>query len=171
VQDAVCRLYIAISVDGYIATREAGSGWFPPFKANAGLEDFMEQVATVVIGRRSYEQLLGLETWPLEGKRVVVLTSEPVAGVESWNGAPQELLALLRKQGSGDIWLLGGSKVVRQWLDLELIDRLELYLTPTLLGDGMRLFAPSPHQQDLQLDSATTWPGGVTCLRYTLNAH
>lgn len=172
--EPICRLYIAASVDGYIATPDGGVEWLAPYHhLDTGIQDFMDRIGTVVMGRRTFDQVLGSGDWPYADKRTIVLTSHPATGPEghqldTWNGDPSQLMAMLRKTGSGDIWLMGGAHVIRQWLDLDLIDRLELYVIPVLLGNGIRLFQRSDHHQTLQLQAATTWPGGITCLRYLL---
>ncbi|MEX0730452.1 MAG: dihydrofolate reductase family protein [Aquisalimonadaceae bacterium] len=170
----ICRLYIAISVDGYIATPDGGVDWLEPYHhLDTGIQDFMDKIGTVVMGRNTYEQVLQLGDWPYAGKHAVVLTSRvlaPPAGheVQAWSGDPRQLLSTLRKRGDGDVWLMGGAMVVRQWLDLDLVDRLELYVIPVLLGDGIRLFRRSDHRHALELQAATTWPGGITGLHYYL---
>lgn len=172
-----CRLYIAVSVDGYIATPDGGVEWLEPYHhLDTGIQDFMDKICTIVMGRNTYDQALRLGDWPYAGKRIVVLTSRPLNPttgheVETWSGDPRPLMDSLREQSDGDIWLLGGARIARQWLDLNLVDRLELYVIPVLLGDGVRLFQRSERRHALELDAATTWPGGITCLRYYLEPH
>lgn len=173
----ICRLYIAASVDGYIATPDGGVDWLEPYHhLDTGSREFLDKISTVVMGRNTYEQVVRAGDWPYPDKRTVVLTSRtlnPPAGqaVEIWNGDPVQLMDSLQKDSEGDIWLMGGAKVARQWLDLYLVGRLELYILPVLLGDGIRLFQRSEQQHALELDAATTWPGGITSLRYYLETN
>jgi len=52
------RLYFASSIDGYIATPDDGVEWLQPFQTDdLGYHEFMEQVAVVVIGRRTFQRV------------------------------------------------------------------------------------------------------------------
>ncbi len=165
------RLYIAVSVDGFIATPHGGVAWLEPFPAeDVGYQQFFASIGTLVMGRATYDRALGFGTWPYEGKRTIVLTSRPIEapppGVEAWRGDITALTADLRAAGGGDVWLVGGGRAARPFLDRDLVDRLELYVIPVLLGDGIPLFERSRHQARLQLEEATPYPNGIVALTY-----
>lgn len=170
-QSPLIRLYIAASVDGFIATPDGGVGWLDPFQSDdLGYGQFLAEIGTVVMGRKTYDQLLGFGGgWPYQGKRTVVLTTrplEPVApDIEAWSGAIDGLVAGLG-QGEGDVWLVGGAKAARPFFDGGFVDRIELSVIPVLLGEGIPLFERSSHAQSLRLRETKTFPNGIAQLIY-----
>ena len=168
------RVYIAASLDGFIADRDGGVDWLKPFDAEPdyGYDAFAETIATVVMGRATYEQVRGFAEWPYEGKRIVVLASravEPLASaLEVRNGDLAPLATELRACAGGDVWIVGGGKAIRGFLDLGAVDTFELFVIPVLLGGGVPLVAPSPDRTRLQLDETHAFANGVVRLRYRL---
>ncbi len=73
------RLYIAASLDGYIATPDGSVAFLDRFRGNYGLDEFLAQVGTVVLGRTTYDQLKALGQWPYEDKRAYVLTTNEIS--------------------------------------------------------------------------------------------
>lgn len=166
------RLYIAVSIDGFIAPRDGSPAWLADYDGNQyGYADFVAGVATIVMGRASYEEALGLGDWPWPGRRCVVLTSRriappPGAEVETYAGEVEELATKLKAESPGDIWLLGGAKAARPFFAADLLDSLELYQIPVLLGDGVRLFEAGLPPRQLRLKTAKALDKGVVELLY-----
>lgn len=168
------RIYAAVSADGYIADAAGGVGWLEGFDAaSAGIDAFLAQVGTIVMGRASFDQALGFPgPWPYAGKRVVVLTSRPLPGrvpegVEAASGDPARLdLA----RGPGDVWLFGGARVFRDFLDAGRVDSVELYVVPVLLGDGIPLLERrAGRPTSLRLVRTRPFPNGLVELVYALD--
>src|SRR4029453_10360186 len=118
-------VFIATSVDGYIARENGDLDWLP---ADGGVTDavdngYAEFIATVdvcVMGRHTFEKVLTLGPSPFAGKRVVVLTSQanglraPAgAEVEFIAGSPEEIVELLRAQGARHLYVDGGITIQR----------------------------------------------------------
>jgi dihydrofolate reductase len=166
------RGYIATSLDGYIAAADGGVDWLQDFQAqDFGFAEFLEDIDTVILGRATYDQVrsFGVD-WPYAGKRAVVLTSRPVEdlpdGVEPWNGPVEQLAAKLRAEGGGDAWVVGGASVQRAFLEAGAFDRIELFVIPILLGDGVPLWPRSERQHRLSLTTMKVLEGGVVRLDY-----
>src|SRR5512135_1838202 len=75
-----CSVFIATSLDGYIARKNGDLDWLPGSDGAAGGEDhgykeFFAAVDTLVIGRNTYELVLTFGEWPYWGKKVMVLSS------------------------------------------------------------------------------------------------
>lgn len=166
------RLYAAISLDGCLADAEGGTGWLTPFDAqDYGLAAFLAGIGTVLTGRVTYDQARGFDAWPYAGKRMAVLThrpldADPPEGVEAATGHLATIVARLRAETTGDIWLLGGAAVAQEALALGLVDSLELFVIPMTLGAGIRLFSDGAAVRDWRLVSAQPFPNGVVGLEY-----
>ena len=153
-------LYIALSLDGFIADSAGGVGWLhghDPGLEEGSYGEFAATVDTVIMGRRTYDQVRGELSpgaWPYEGMDCYVLTHRPAdgapEGVAFTDEAPDKLLRRLRALPGRDIWICGGAETAMQLLRAGEIDVLRLSLIPTLLGGGHRLFGPPGREQRLR---------------------
>ncbi len=166
------RLYLAITLDGFIADREGGVDWLAPYETDdVGFDRFFAQIGAIITGRTTYDQARSFNAWPYAGRTMHVLTSRPLeddapAGVHMAAGDPAELVARLKAETDGDIWLLGGSVTAGMFLTRDLVDRLELYVVPELLGQGVRLFPVPGPRRTLTLTSTRAFASGLVELVY-----
>lgn len=168
-------VFIATSLDGYIARPDGTLDWLPPIPETGddyGYHAFMADVDALVMGRNTYEVILSFGPWPYAGKRVVVLsTSQPpvpaelATAVEVTAAAPEALLARLAAEGVRKVYLDGG-RTIQGFLAAGLVDELIVSRVPVLLGAGIPLFGPLEH--DIALDHLTTkaHPSGLVQSRY-----
>jgi dihydrofolate reductase len=164
-------VYLGLSLDGCIARPDGRLDWLEPFNDPAigdyGYADFSASVDTVVMGRTTFDTVLGFGAWPYEGKRVVVMSGRalpPDAKAERAEGALAPVLAGL---GARHVYLDGGA-LVRQGLREGVVDALTLSVMPVVLGAGRRLFDDSLPTMPLQLVDSRSFPNGVVQLRYGL---
>lgn len=169
--DPLIRYHAAMSLDGFIADAGGGVGWLEHHHEPAiDFGAFMARHPVLVMGRTTYDQCLGFG-WPYGGHDVVVMTSRPLgeapAGVRAWSGAVGELAAELRRlaAGRGDVWIVGGGSVARQFLDAGEIDRLDVAIIPEVLGGGIPLLDPGSARR-LELLSRESYPSGIARLEY-----
>lgn len=147
-----CSVYIAASVDGFIAGPDGELDWLhKPEYATAeagdyGYEAFVSTVDALVMGRHTYEKVLSFAEWPYGEMTVVVLSSqfldipENLKGkVIGEQGTPQEIVARLEEKGFGHLYIDGGVTIQR-FLQAGLIDQMIITRIPVLLGDGIPLF-------------------------------
>jgi dihydrofolate reductase len=166
-----CSAFLATSLDGFIARADGGLGWLRRFETSGedyGFREFLASVDALVVGRGTYDAVLGLPEWPYAGKRVVVLTHRPPAPRldETFaSGAPGEVIASLAAAGARRIYVDGGA-TVSSFLRAGLLDDLVLSVVPVLLGDGIRLFQPPVPERRLALRDARSFPSGLVRLRY-----
>lgn len=166
------RVYIAASVDGYVASRDGSVAWLDSFQADSyGYDHFLSGIDTIVMGRTTYDQALGFGPWPYAGKHVFVLTTRPIQdpppAVTAWHRSPAELAAHLRATvQDGDVWLLGGPRTIHAFRALGAVDTYEIYVLPVLLGDGIPLF-----ERTATLPSAAAEPSTAPGDRLRLTDH
>jgi len=168
------RGYMAASVDGYIADREGGISWLDRFNdVDAGYDAFMAGIGTVVMGRRTYDQVRTFGPYPYAAQRSVIVTHRPIeaapAGAEAWHdGVPSLIAQLRRTEADRDAWIVGGAALQAEFIAAGALDSLELFVIPVLLGDGVRMFPPSPLSRSLRLDEARALGRGMVRLAYSL---
>jgi len=160
--------YAAVSTDGFIADARGGVGWLEPFQSpELGYEDFLAGVGAVVLGRATYEQALTFGPWPYPGREGLVVTSRPIANLP--DGVRAVTVAELPRampKVDRDTWIVGGGQVARACLDAGLVDELELYVIPRLVGAGIPLLSPREELVTLELAATRTFGSGITMLRY-----
>jgi dihydrofolate reductase len=172
---ALRQLYIAQSLDGYIADEEGGVGWLEERGQGGefGYTEFFDRVGAVALGAATYEQIVswGIE-WPYAGKPTWVFTHRELAvpkgaDVRFTDRPPREVVPEIERETGGNIWLVGGGSLARQWIDERVLDELILFVVPVLLGRGVRLFGETV-ETDLDLTKAKAYENGFVEVRYRL---
>lgn len=166
-----CSVFIAKSLDGFIARRDGALDWLGSFQSSGedyGYAEFSASVDALVIGRNTYDVVLGFGAWPYSGKRVIVLTHRPLVaknGEEPFAGDVCELVDRLSREGVKRIYVDGGA-VVQQFLAAGLIDDLTVSIIPVLLGEGVPLFGKTERDIGLRLVESRSFPNGLVQLEY-----
>ncbi len=159
-------LYIASSLDGYIARKDGDVSWLPT-DGDYGFTPFTARIDALVMGRKTYEiaQILG---YPTEHKGYVF--SKTLTGSDDKityvNESVGEFVRTLQQQPGKDIWLMGGGELVREFLNEDLIDEVIVAIVPVLLGDGIPLVAPGAVTRKLQLTNVQKFENGSVILLY-----
>lgn len=168
--------FIATSADGYIARDDGSIDWLltqqarVPEGEDCGYAAFIAGVGALVMGRASYEQVLGFAEWPYGSLPVVVLSRRGVAVPAALQGrvqisheAPLALLQRLHAQGVPAVYVDGGL-TLQSFLREGLLDELTVTTVPVLLSRGRPLFGPLPQNLGLVLRRVQHWPFGfVQC--------
>lgn len=167
-------LYIAMSVDGYIAA--PGDDLRFLSLVHQGNEDYgyakmLASVDTIITGRRTYEWVMNeVGKYPNQDKKIYVLSSAflPVQGnIEFYSGNASELVQRLKKESSDkDILCEGGAQLVLSLLKDGLIDEMILSVIPVLLGDGIRLFQRGAGYTEMRLIRSDSFESGLVQLHY-----
>jgi dihydrofolate reductase len=172
---ARCAVFIATSLDGFIARVDGGIDWLSIVQGTSedyGYARFFDSIDTLVIGRKTYETALGFGDWPYAGKRCVVLTSAPrVAkhGERFYAGDVSALVAELTEEGAERIYVDGGA-VIQQFLAAGLVTEMTLSIIPILLGEGIPLFGKTGRDVRLELAAARAFDSGLAQLEYRLRS-
>ena len=163
------RAYLAVSANGCIADAEGGVAWLEQFDGvELGFDAFISSIQTIVSGRTTYDQVRGFGVWPYAGKDVIVVSSRPLDdapdGVRLYSGPLEDLRDVLPNKG--DVWILGGGKLVSAMLNAKLVDRLELFVMPIILGGGVPLISDEVGELPLKLITCKTHPKEIVELVY-----
>ena len=171
-------VYIATSLDGFIARTDGTLDWLPVGSDEAtgddyGYHEFMDSVDYLVMGRNTFEVVLGFGgEWPYGQKRVVVLTSRPLElpadlteMVETMSGSPREVTDRLAERGAKHLYIDGG-QTIQRFLTEGLIQQLIITRIPVLIGDGIPLFGPLPHDVKLKHIETQSFANGMVQSKY-----
>jgi dihydrofolate reductase len=139
-------LYIASSLDGYIAKTDGSVDWLD-HNVELGeykIDSFLTGVDSILIGRKTYVQSLGFGDWYFKNQDTYVFSKSGVAinspRTQLVDGDLIAFVKNLKSTPGKDIWLLGGGEINRQLLEHDLIEEIMLFIQPTCLGAGIRLF-------------------------------
>ena len=162
------QLFIATSLDGYIARPDGGIDWLF-HDGDYGYRKFYSDIDTVVMGRKSWELARTLEETPFAGRRIIVfsrkLKSSPDAEIA--RGNVRAFVRKLRHTKGRNIWLLGGAQLVRDFVAADLIDDYIISVHPILIGRGIPLFLKNERDTKLELTGAKTFESGLAQLCYS----
>jgi dihydrofolate reductase len=165
------RIYIAQSLDGYIARPDGAIDWLRPFDdVDYGYNTFIREVGTVVMGRASYEMARSFGDWPYQTMRGLVITSRALDDapptVARVGGDIERLVTALRAAGGKDVWIMGGAQTINAFLAAGAVDRIDLFTIPVLLGGGIRLFADNRPESALKLVGVQAYDKGLARQSY-----
>jgi dihydrofolate reductase len=145
-------LYIATSLDGFIADSDGSVDWLPQPETSEDLEmvgypQLMDRIGIIVMGSRSYKQILTFGEWGWPDKQTYVFTSQPLsselASIEFTKDTPRIFMEKIKKsQPNKNIWLLGGAQLAQSFAREHLIDEIILTIIPKKLQQGIALNVP-----------------------------
>ena len=165
-------VFCAVSLDGFIARADDSIDWLKPFEGDPhGYEEFVATVDAILIGRRTYDVVMGFDTW-FYTKPVFVLSRTlkslalPKDAVcELIAGEPHEVLDQMKQRGFRHIYVDGGI-VIQQFLRAGLLDTLTVTHIPIVLGQGIPLFGSLHREIHLHHVQTRTFPSGMVQSSY-----
>lgn len=168
-------LFIAMSLDGYLADLHGGIGWLEGQESGANdmesYEAFIQDVDTVIMGANTYRQLvteLSPDQWVYSAFTSYVITHAPKQSTDQirfTDEDPCQLINRLKHEAGKNIWICGGASIVKQLMQADLIEQYYINVIPTILGNGIRLFAPLEKEMKLKLIKTKSYHG-ITDLVY-----
>jgi len=170
-------VFIAASLDGYIARHSGKLDWIQKAAIKGDTEDygylrFISDVDCVVMGRNTFEKKAVLSEWPYEGKQVIVLSrvlKEPpndFIGKISVFNKPIELLAVELQHYKYKKVYVDGGLTIQAFLKAGLIDEITITTIPVLIGRGIPLFGELPEDVGLRLVESRSYPSGFVQSKY-----
>lgn len=168
-------LFIAMSLEGYIADSKGGVDWLTGQSDDDSIDtygDFVKGIDTVLMGWNTYHQIvteLSPDKWVYDDFTTYVVTHHKETSsdkIKFIDEGPAGLVKKLRKESGKDVWICGGANIVQQLIREDLIDCYYITVVPTILGSGIRLFENAEHEIKLRLLKTQTY-NGMTDLVYT----
>ena len=172
-------LHMVSSLDGFIAKTDNSVAWLEStgsvYEAGVSISEeeaaaFVKSIDCYVLGSRTYEHALELG-WPYGETPVVVVTGRkwPPArkSVEFYSGDLKTLVEVKLAPRYRNIWLVGGAMLCRRFLELGLVDEVQLTIAPVLLGEGLRLFGGALTEKAWNLKDVVAYENGFVELSYS----
>jgi dihydrofolate reductase len=170
------HVFIATSLDGYIARPDGDIGWLlarDDPQEDHGYDAFIADKDAIVMGRGSYEKVATFEAWPYD--RPVLVLSRRLVGtpvpdrlhgkVRFADLSPRDAMRALEQGGARRVYVDGG-QVVQAFLRAGLIEDMVITTVPVLIGAGRRLFGELPADRDLALVASRSFPSGLVQSTY-----
>ena len=169
-------VYIATSLDGYIADKNGGLDWLEsvpnPDNLDFGYANFIDTIDALVMGRKTFETVCGFGgQWPYP-KPVFVLSrtlttvpEELQNKVEIVSGSLAEVIKRIRQKGYLELYIDGGV-TIQSFLQEDLIDEMTITHIPILLGGGASLFGDLPEHMEFEHVSTEVLLGEMVQSRY-----
>ena len=174
-------VYIATSLDGFIARKDGTLDWLDEANAtvpdgeDCGFQAFIESVDMLVMGRKTFEQVLSFCQWPYGKMPIIVLSRKPMSfpstipdSVIHSSEQPGDLLKRLSGQGVQHVYVDGG-KTIQGFLAAGLIDEITVTVIPVILGDGIPLFGSTDKDVKLAHLHTTAYDFGFVQTTYQVN--
>ena len=170
------KIFIATSIDGYIADREGKLDWLQiipnPQQNDMGYEKFMQQVDALVMGRKTFETVCSFDIeWPYP-KPVFVLSNtlkEILADLKDKvsvvTGNIRKIVEDLNKKGFHSLYIDGGV-TIQNFLKEDLIDEITITTIPVILGGGTPLFSETKNLLRFKLIKAEVFLNEIVQVNY-----
>jgi len=166
--------YVASSLDGFIAEPDGGIDFLSLVGGEPDpepYEQFFSGVDALLMGRRTYDQVLGFGEWPYGDRPCWVMTHRALNNgsdhVVAIDGTPSDVYQQIAEQRCQHLWLVGGADLASQFLQQGLIDRIVVSVMPVVLGSGIPLFSRLVNTVMLTLVDVVPRTQGIVELTYT----
>jgi len=151
-------LFIAMSLDGYIAAEEDSLEWLFQVEGEGdnGYSEFYETIDTIILGRRTYDWIINQDgdNFPYKDAKCYVYSNSCTGKNEFVEFINEEPVSFVRriKEGEGkNIWIVGGGNLLQDFIKQDLVDEFIITVAPVLVGSGIPLFHKMDIQKELQL--------------------
>lgn len=176
-------IHMVSSLDGYIAKKDNSISWFETADnyeegvnvTEQDAEGFLKTIDCYIMGSRTYEHALELSKsygWIYGDVPTIVLTRRKLPierkNIETYSGDLGKLVNERLKPNYNNVWLVGGAKLTKDFIRLNLADEIRQSILPIILGDGMPFFDQIGQEQALHLKNVTAYKSGMVELCYEI---
>lgn len=185
-------VFIAVSLDGFIARLNGGIDWLDRFHATLpeltptqaldrdeddfGYTSFIQNIDHIIMGRNTYETCSSFPTWRYDVPVTVLSTKEDLEippslcakGVSHRCGSPHSIINYLAESAGAKHVYVDGGKTIQDFLRAGLLDEFIISTIPVVLGTGIRLFGDFLLPEDIWLEHCATrvFRGGLVQTHY-----
>jgi len=152
-------LFIASSLDGYVARENGDIDWLPRNTAS-GYDEFYKSIDTVIMGKKTYDQILTFGDYPYKDKKSYVFTRNNDLSKDENTEFVHDVDKLVKDiiSNSGtNIWLVGGAEIISAFVNFGFVDEIILSIIPIVLGKGIPLFKNIQKETKLELIKTTDY--------------
>ncbi|MDB4904225.1 MAG: Dihydrofolate reductase [Mucilaginibacter sp.] len=176
-------IHMVSSLDGYISKKDNSVSWFETadnydkgvIVTEQDTAEFLKIIDCYVMGSRTYEHALELSKsygWAYGDVPTIVLTHRKLPvdrrNIEIYSGDLNKLVNERLKPNYKNVWLVGGAKLTKDFIRLNLADEIRQSILPVILGDGIPFFDQIGQEQALHLKDVTAYKSGMVELCYEL---
>lgn len=169
-------LYIAQSLDGFIAKPDGNLDWLtstPPSElGDYGYTELFNSIETIIMGRKTYDIIMGFEEeWAYSEKETFVVTRDQNLEIKSprTHVLTEDLnnfISELKAKSDKDIWLMGGGELIKYFINNNLLDRMIISIIPKIIGSGIPLFPDGILETEWKLENVQQYETGLVNLTY-----
>jgi len=141
-------LYIAMTLDGYIADSNDGLSFLDAYnlypEIQTSYNQLMSGVDTLLMGRRTFDIVHQMDDqWAYPNHMTYVFTSKKQKDehhIKFTADYVETFVQQIKKIPGKDIWLVGGGRLIQPFIEKNFIDEYRITIIPKLLGHGIKLF-------------------------------
>jgi dihydrofolate reductase len=177
------HVFIATSLDGYIARANGGLDWLPgmgdgaeaiPEAEDHGYDTFIAGMDGIVMGGATFRVARAFDPWPYA--LPVVVVSRGMAGGDVPEGLRGQVRIVRSVEAAREAtaavgWrhaYIDGGQVITGYLAAGAIADMVITRVPVLLGSGLPLFGALPRDVRLRHLGTTAFPSGLVQSRYAV---
>ena len=171
------KVFIAVSLDGFIAPPDGGMDWLAGLSCPTLNEfrdkTFYDSIDTVIMGNGTYQEIASFDVdWAYKDRATYVLSRRndnlpPKVNVSYLTENVLEKIRQIKCREGKDIWLLGGGQTIRLLLNHDLVDELQLCYIPVMLGEGIPLFSGKMKPSKWKLSDNKSFENGILKVLYS----
>jgi len=174
-------IHMVSSLDGIIAKKDNSISWFETsHHYDKGVEgedptEFLKTIDCYVMGSKTYELALELSKdygWAYGDKPTIVLTNRNLQSdkqnIGFYSGDLNKIINEHLKPKYKNIWVVGGSIVTRDFIQLKLADEIRVSILPIILGEGLPFFNQIRQELALHLKDTKAYKNGMIELCYEI---
>jgi dihydrofolate reductase len=181
------KLQMNLSTDGFVSGPNGELDWMN-WDKDPGIKAAIDAIAdssdTILLGRKMTDgfvthweqQVIKGSGWDREvGERMVNMQKNMFSttvrratgkNLRVENGALVDAVNALKRQNGKDIIVYGGAGFVASLIEHALIDEFHLFVNPTAIGEGKRIFGA---RTSLKLSASKAYPCGIVVNTYAKN--
>lgn len=174
-------LYIAVSIDGFIADKNGGVGWLDQYNVASisqemetegyGFRKFYASIDALIIGNNTYKQMLTFGPWDFSDKISYIFADADTPGcdaayIECIFGDISTFMQNSAIKNYNRVWLVGGAKLVQSFYEQGLIDEYIITIVPSVLTEGISLSPAILHGENMVLEDTRMLKSGIIQKRF-----